>query len=399
MARREDLGIHDVVLLPTQTKAQGNTNLVQHLSGSCLISRTYENDKISWHPIERAYDSSISDGSAEEDSLESKKEKSPCFRRLECSDPQLGTLSVLPDEIVVKICKYLIPPEVSGTVFEGNRKRFRGTRKNILHFMQVSSRLYWMARDLKCFGERTYNFAISGVGYSFEGHRDCPLRVIKAAMKNVESVKVIVEIDLDRMTDANHLETLVVACCKTRESMEHINETERRLQRYDIDVWLLDSRYFPGKPSHRRRLLPGGTPDPWEGHITTIDNLLRQLLRQLVNIQNIRVGNTQLLTQPLSYHFMWNASTALTTYSMARDAQERWRIVQAVVDAGAYLLSGFDKNELKWCAEFLKMSDFTGYNTRAECMSKLEPPDSERPPVYDRIVKTRCRCSPICWHF
>ncbi|ERF76259.1 hypothetical protein EPUS_04336 [Endocarpon pusillum Z07020] len=398
MAREQKLSGDNIVLLPQRSEAQGDIALVRHPSESCPIPRSDRNSKPFWRPIERASGLSSADREAEEERSETKKKKSPCFRRLEWSDPQLGTLGVLPDELVIEICKYLVPQEVPGTVFEGNCKRFRGARKNILHFMQASSRLYWMARDLECFGKRTYNFAVSGLGFSFEGHRDCPSRVIKAALKNVESVKVTVEIDLDRMADVHYMETLVVACRKIAGSMQHVKGTEERLQTYDIDIWLLDSRYVPGKPSHPRTVLSGGTPDPWEGHIITIDNLLRKLLKHLVGIQNIRVGNVQLLALPLTYHFMWNASTPLTTYSMAIEAQARWRRVQAVVDAGAYLLSGWDMNELKWCTEFLKMSDFTGYYTRAECMSKLEPPGSQRPPVYDRIVRSRCRCSPICWH-
>lgn len=129
MPKKQALKGHDVALLPPrQTNLHGNTTLVTKQPQSA--------DE--WSDVGDA-----------EDSLEQqfRKIKAPVFHRLEWSDPQLGTLSALPDELVAEICTHLIPLEIPGIVSERDTGQFRAGRNNILNFMQASSRLYNISRE------------------------------------------------------------------------------------------------------------------------------------------------------------------------------------------------------------------------------------------------------------
>lgn len=387
-----------MVLSPHRSNVHRNVKPAAPQSKALHRSKRHINTKSATLRAKAADKSDTSNDETEPARAKTKKLKSPYFHRLYWSDQQLGTLSVMPDELIVEICKHLIPPEVQGMVFEGNRKDFDGTRNSILRFMQASSRLYGIARELKCFGERTYHFAVSGLGGSFEGHLWCPSKIVKAAMRQVGRVKVIIEIDLHGLVDIVYLRTLLCACWTVERCMQDLNGTEKRLERYDIEIHVTDSNFIPGKPFRRPATFPNGAPDLSEGHLVTVEELLRLLLRYLLEIQNIRVGNVRPPSLPLTYHPRWNCSLPPITHAMAMDARWRWRGVQLVVDAGAYLLSGWDDKELKWCAEFLKMPGFRGYYTRADSMTKLGPQGPKRPPVYDKIVKKRCRCEESCFH-
>jgi hypothetical protein len=286
------------------------------------------------------------------------------------SDPQLGSLGGLPDELIVEICKCMTPPEVSDVVAKVNDSGSDKTRSNMLHFMQASSRLYGIAHELKCFKERTYNFAVSALGASFEGRMECPPEIIKAAMEHIERVKVIVEIDLDQLGDLAYLDTFVVACWEVKRSMQNTNAKAKTLDRFDIEIRVIDSDFAFGKPFRRPATLPNGDPNFREADTVTVAELLKTSFRLLLQIQNIRGGNVQLMWQPLTYHPGLNCSLPPVTPVMAMDARNRWQRIQMLVDAAACLLSGCEEKELKRCAELLGMPEFKGYHTRMESMSK-----------------------------
>lgn len=385
MGGRKDPNGREIALLPPRPKAQGNKTLVR------LLRRTVDECD--------SFDACHSfDDEPKSQKNTTKNAKTRVFHRLKWLDPQLGTLGVLPEELVVEICENLIPPEVSGFVFDGEPDQFGENRNNILDFMQASSRLYGIARELKCFRERTYHFAISGLGCSFEGHRDCPEDISEAALEHVKRVKVLVEIDLGQLVEHAYCEILGTACQKVTRSLQQLAGTERRFERYDIEIWITDSTYVAGMPARHPLISPNGSPDPDQRDSLDMDMLLRRMVRHFVGVQNIRVGNIRLLSQPLTYHPRWNCSLPPVTPERAQRAQKYWRRVQMITDAGSYLLSGWNTKELRWCTEFLNMPDFTGYYIRADIMNMLEPKGSKRPPVYDRVVKNRCRCSDSCDH-
>lgn len=262
-------------------------------------------------------------------------------------DAQLGSLSGLPDELIAEICKCMIPPEVSEIVLKGTDSGSDGTRSNMLHFMQASSRLHGIARELKCFKERTYHFAVSVLGASFEGRLDCPLEIIQAAMEHIERVKVIVEIDLDQLGDLAYLDTFVMACWEIQRSMQSTNANTKTLESFDIEIRVIDAKFAFGKPFRRPATLPNGDPNFREADNVTVDELVKVSLRLLTQSQKVRGGNVQLLSQPLTYHPKWNCSLPPVTPVMAMDAQNSWQRIQLLVDAAACLLSGCEEKELK----------------------------------------------------
>lgn len=322
---------------------------------------------------------------------ESKRRRT--LRKMKWTNPKLGTLGVLPDEVLVEICKHLVPAEVEELMRDTQPGKFNGRRHNILSFMRASSKLYGMARELECFNRRTFHFAISGHGFSFEGHRDCPWRVSQAAMKYMTRMRILVEIDLGRLIEPSYFKSFGEAYEAVWGYMEHLTKSgpAKRLDRYDIDVYITDSKYVPGKPSPRPRFLE-------ERDVISMDGYLRSMLTAFADLQNIRVGNVRLLSQPLTYHPMWNCTRSHSTHAKALAAQVKWRRAQRMVDAAAYLLSGWDEAELNWCARFLRMPFFDNYYTRFNGMSRLKAQGLGRPPVYDNVVRNRCRCGTSCFH-
>jgi hypothetical protein len=216
---------------------------------------------------------------------------------------------------------------VPDLVFDGWKASFDHSRNNTLDFMQASSKLYGIARELKCFTERTCRFSINHLGFSFEGHRACPTNIIKAAMQHVDRVKVVLEIDLDHLVELPNYGTLLAACNHVSRNMMHLNRTEKRLQRYDIDIHMVDSGFVADKPRHNPSTHLSGAHIPHDGHGISLSGSLREMLQHLVRVQNIRVGNVLLLSQPLTHHTKWNCSLPPITPGRAQRAQRRWNRV------------------------------------------------------------------------
>jgi hypothetical protein len=161
----------------------------------------------------------------------------------------------------------------------------------MLRFIQAGPRLYSIARELKCFNERTYHFAISGLGVSFEGHMSCPFDIMLAAMKHVERVKIIMEIDLDQLGNLDYLDTFMTACCEVSACWQNTNATAKRLERYDIEIHVIDSKFVCGKPFHHPATFHNGILDICQRHLITVNEFIKSSFRLLLRVQNIRVGN------------------------------------------------------------------------------------------------------------
>jgi hypothetical protein len=305
----------------------------------------------------------------------------PDFSRLKRSDPQLRSLGVFPDEILVEICKYLVPPEVTEIA---PRQQTDKTPRNSLNLMRASRKIYNMMRELECFNQRTYTITISGRGYFFEGNRGCHPSAIGAAMKHVRSIRLLVEIDLGGLIEVSWFKSFNNAMVDAWEDLRHL--MNRRLERYDIEVYVTDFKYVLGEPPFRPSYFANRDFVGMEG-------VLRNILTNFLKFQNTKVGNVQLMSKPLTYHPHWNCSGSLATRTLAL---EKWHKIQMVVDAAAYALSGWDEQELLWCGRFLRIPFFDQYKSRT--MGMIEAPGSQHLPVYDNMVTKRCRCQPNCFH-
>jgi hypothetical protein len=391
MGRKHDRKGDDVIFIPRRPRAPANIKPSPPPSNPAPCPETHDEAKPAW-PVLQGHETG--DLSSNENKVEAIAEKAepPVFHRLKSSDPRLGNLGVLPDELVSEICKHLVPPEVPGTLFKGQFKFFYGKRNNVLSVMQASSRFYSIMRELKCLRERTYHFGISARGCAFEGRLRCPSRIIEWAMQHMEAVKVTLEIDLDQLRELSYLYLIGECCCKVACLLQHLQCTERPLQAYEVDICFFDSNFVPGRPFRRRVRLANGLFSEWEGHVVKIDDMVRFLIKDLATVQNIRCGSMRILSHPLTYHGQWNCSMCPVKPTEAASAMERWRQVQEVVDAGSYLLSGWDEKELKSCVDFLGMRNFRGYYTRMECMRKLERLDSQGQSSNQNEGKKTCRC-------
>jgi hypothetical protein len=309
---------------------------------------------------------------------------------------QLGNLSVLPDELIVEVCKYLIPPENPPVGKEGGPEKFDKTRSNTLDFMRVSPKLYFIGRELRCLTQRTFHVHVSGAGYAFEGHLNCPLYIIRRALRHAEFVQTTIELDLAKFTDIEYVNELIKACYHVCYPMQKMRAVRHRLREFNTEIYITDSKYVSGQASRRPTTLPNGLPDLFEGHQVMIEDLMKVLMGEIVRVQSIRAGNVRLMCSPRSYHPLFNGSYATAESEeyadIARSTLER---SQVAVEAAAYLFSGWDMKEMDWCVEFLDMGDYTGYAMR-KAMELYDSKDTRRPPVHDAVLDRRCRCSPDC---
>ena len=282
-------------------------------------------------------------------------------------------------------------------VFEGDSSLF-GTnlRENPLDVMRTCSKFCAMLREQKRFRERTYHFAVSGIGYSFEGHHDCPPEVIMAAMLHVEHVQVNVEIDLCRIYYGHYNDKIGSACSVIVDALKCLDKLGKRLASYHVEISVIDSAFDPHDAIGISSPFYAPSSALLYGHQTSVTEVLDDILDRLVRVQNIHEGSAKLTMLPRSRHPSYDCSRYAGNDHLQGSAKAIWSNVYRNVGAAAYLLSGTDEEDLEWCLRCLRIQDWKGYQPRVERVRDMAYRGLPTPPVCDDIMRLRCDCVERC---